>query len=549
MPLLRNILLAASAATLFAASSLAQTYVSPYAATANPKIPTPKSVIGFGMGDDYQLANYDQIQDYLKKLAAASPDRMKLVDMGMTEEGKHQWMSIVSSPENMKKLDHYKEISAKLSHAENLTDEQAHALAEEGKTIIWIDGGLHASETVGQTQLVEAIYEMNALTDPETMRFLKDDIMLFVFCNPDGDDLVAKWYMREPTAEQRRDLNPPRLWAKYIGHDDNRDFYMSNMKETTNMLRVLFREWYPQMMYNHHQTGPAGTVIFMPPFRDPFNFHYDPLIPLKIENLGSAMHERLVEEGKGGSVMRSNAPYSTWYNGGLRTVTYFHNVTGILTEIIGSPTPIQIPLIPARQLPGGDQPLPIPPGPWHYSQSIAYEQTNNRAMMDYGSRNRSTLLYDMYVMGKRSIQNGSQDSWTITPKRIAALDEAVAGERPAAPAAGGRGGRGGGAAAAATPAPAPAAPPAGGGGRGGGAPAALYDSVLHDPAHRDPRGYVLPSDQSDFPTAVKFVNTLMKSGVTIEKATAAFDLEGQALSCRFAGHLVRPELTVRKFWT
>src|SRR5258708_10031445 len=196
------------------------------------KITTPKEAIGFNMGDDYMLANYDQISAYLKKLANES-DRMKLVDIGPTSEGRRQYMVIVSSPENLAKLDHYKEISAKLSHAEGLTDEQAHALADECKAVVWIDGGLHASETVGQTQLVETIYELNAFTDPETIRFLHDDIALLVFCNPDGDDLVAKWYMREPVPEKRVSEGPtsntPRLWHKYIGHDDNRDFYMNNM--------------------------------------------------------------------------------------------------------------------------------------------------------------------------------------------------------------------------------------------------------------------------------------------------------------------------------
>lgn len=478
-----------------------------------PNISTPKQAIGFNMGDDYMLANYDQITAYLQKLATES-DRMKLVDIGLTAEGRHQYMVIVSSPENLKKLDHYKEISAKLAHADGLTDEQAHALAEEGKSVVWIDGGLHASETVGFTQLVESIYELNAFTDAETRRFLNDDITLFVFCNPDGDDLVAKWYMREPEPTKRVDSPTPRLWAKYIGHDNNRDFYMNNMPETTNMSRQLFREWFPQLMYNHHQTGPVGTVIFMPPFRDPFNFHYDPLIPVKIEEVGSAMHARLISEGKPGSGMRSTAPYSTWYNGGLRTVTYFHNVTGILTEIIGSPTPMPLPLIAARQIPTGDEPFPVAPQTWHYAQSIAYEQTNNRAMLDYASRNRTTLLYDVYVMGKRSIENAKKDSWTITPKRIDALEEAAAA---AAPPAGARGAR--------TAAAPEAAGP--GGGRGAGLPAALYNTVLHDPAHRDPRGYVLPSDQPDFPTAIKFVNALMKSGVSVQRSTAAFDAEGK----------------------
>ena len=131
------------------------------------------------------------------------------------------------------------------------------------------------------------------------------------------------------------------------------------------------------------------------------------------------MHERLVEEGKAGSGMRSTAPYSTWYNGGLRTITYFHNATGILTEIIGSPTPMKLALVPSRQLPSNDLPFPIAPQtPWHYRQSIDYEQTNNRAMMDYASREREHLLFDTWRMAQNSIDRGNQDSWTVTPKRI-----------------------------------------------------------------------------------------------------------------------------------
>src|SRR3984893_12104420 len=204
---------------------------------------TPKEVIGFNMGDDYMMANYTQATAYIKRLATDS-DRMKPVALGPTAEGRRQYMVIVTSPENLAKLDHYKEIAARLSHAEGLTDAQAHALAEEGKSIVWIDGGLHASETVGSQQLVEAIYELNALTDPETMRFLNDDIALFVFANPDGMELVANWYMREKDPLKRNLNGMPMLYAKYVGHDDNRDFYMSAMKETTNMNKYLFLEWF-----------------------------------------------------------------------------------------------------------------------------------------------------------------------------------------------------------------------------------------------------------------------------------------------------------------
>src|SRR5215813_4981892 len=425
---------------------LAATAISVCLLTAQPapKITTPKESFGFNPGDDYMVANYTQLEAYWKKLASESP-RMKLESIGKTEEGRDQWMAIISSPDNIKNLAKYKEIARKLALAEGVSEAEAHRLAKEGKAIVWIDGGLHATETVGSQQLMEWVYQMVSRSDEETMRFLNDVILLCVQANPDGQELVANWYMREKDQQKRNMNGLPRLYAKYIGHDDNRDFYMSNMKETTNMNRQLFIEWFPQIMYNHHQTGPAGAVVFIPPFRDPFNYNFDPLVPLGIEMVGTAMHSRLVAEGKGGSAMRTGANYSTWWNGGLRTVTYFHNMIGILTEIIGNPTPIDIPLIPDKQLPQGDWPLPIAPTTgtqkWHYRQSIEYEMTNNRAMLDVASRYRETFLYNIYLMGKNSIERGNKDTWTVTPKRIEALEAAAA---KMATAGGGRGGRGGG---------------------------------------------------------------------------------------------------------
>src|SRR5215831_10720696 len=113
-----------------------------------PKVTAPKEALGFNLGDDYSVANYTQLEAYWKKLASES-DRMKLVDIGPTAEGRRQYMAIISSPENIRKLEHYKQISARLAHAEGVTEQQAHELAREGKAVVWIDGGLHASESVG----------------------------------------------------------------------------------------------------------------------------------------------------------------------------------------------------------------------------------------------------------------------------------------------------------------------------------------------------------------------------------------------------------------
>src|SRR5580692_10560276 len=478
-------------------------------------ITSPKEEFGFNIGDDYRLVNYTQLEAYWKKLASES-DRMKLSDIGMTAEGRHQWMAIVTSPENLKNLARYKEISQKLAAAEGLSSDQAHALAREGKAVVWIDGGLHATETAGSQQLLEMVYQMLTRTDAETLRLLNEDIMLCVPANPDGQELVANWYMREKD-ETRRSMNGlPRLYNKYIGHDDNRDSLTSNMPETANMNRQLFVEWNPHLMYNHHQSGPAGEVIFIPPLRDPVNQNLDPLVTLGIQAVGTAMHERLVEQGKGGSGMRTQANYDGWWNGGMRNTATYHNTIALLTEIIGSPTPMEIPLIPEKQLYISDLPLPIAPQPWHFRQTIDYLMETNRGMLDYAARNREDLLYNIWRMGMNSIERGGKDYWTITPKRIDAL-RAAAGD---APNTGGRGGRQAQAATGGGDSP-------GGGFGARGVSAALYEKILHDPKMRDPRGYIMSSDQPDFPTATRFINTLLKSGITVLQSSAAFDVAGK----------------------
>jgi zinc carboxypeptidase len=454
------------------------------------KITSPKEQFGHDVGDDYVLVNYTRYEQYLKTLARESA-RMTVLDIGRTAEGRTEYTAIITSPENHRNLARYKDINRRLALAEDLTDDQARQLSRDGKAVIWIDGGLHATEVLGAQQLIDLIYRLNTRTDEETVRILNDDIVLCTLVNPDGMELVSNWYMREPDERRRSTGGLPRLYQKYIGHDNNRDFYMMNQPESENANRIMYREWYPAIMYNHHQTGPAGAVLFAPPFRDPFNYNFDPLVPLGIDMVGSAIHTRLAVEGKPGAVMRSGAPYSTWFNGGIRTTAYFHNQVGILTEMIGNPTPVEIPFVPDLQLPRADVPNPIAPQTWHFHQSIEYSLSANYAILDLASKRKEDFLFNMYRMGKNAIEKGSRDSWTIHPKRIAAVNAELAKQAPR-------------------------------GGRGGAAPANLYTSVLHDPSMRDPRGYILPSDQPDFLTATKFVNVLIKAGVSVLRATAPF---------------------------
>lgn len=482
--------------------------------SAQAKITSPKEFFGHEIGADYELPNYTKLHQYFAKVANES-DRVMLDTIGFTEYGKPQIMAIVSSPENLKNLARYKEISKKLALAEGVDSVEAKRLAKEGKTIVWIDGGLHATEVLGAQQLIEDLWQFSSMNDEETTRFRDNCIILLVHANPDGMEMVSDWYMKEPD-KLRRTTNIPDLYNKYAGHDNNRDSFMNALKESTNMSRVAFLEWHPQILYNHHQTGPAGTVMFAPPFRDPANYNFHNGIITGIDRLGSALHSRMIAENKPGTTMRSGMSYSTWWNGGVRTVAYFHNIVGLLTETIGSPTPSSIPFIAEKQMRSADLPLPIMPQEWHFRQSIEYSVTANRAVLDDASRNREFWLFNRWQMGRDEIALGNKDTWIVTPRHLAEVQKAMAAD--GAGAGGGRGGAAGGG--------------GGGGGRGGAAAAGIgtnnkYYKMLYAPEMREPRGYVLSAAQPDFATATKFVQALQKSGVQWMKASGQFTAGGK----------------------
>ena len=135
------------------------------------------------------------------------------------------------------------------------------------------------SVTAGSCTVIAWSSSLNVLTDV---------IVLALIANPDGMELVSNWYMRQPNPTLRSLAGIPTLYQKYAGHDDNRDFYMSALPETRAINTVLYRDWMPQIVYDHHQSGPEGTVMFSPPFRDPFNFNFDPLVMTMLDEVAGA---------------------------------------------------------------------------------------------------------------------------------------------------------------------------------------------------------------------------------------------------------------------
>ena len=263
--------------TLCALAAVALASIATEAQRPATHAPTPASVIGFIPCDDYTLATYEQIAEYFRALDASS-ERIQLVDIGQTVEGRTQLMAIISSETNMQRLDRLKAISRRLALARNLTDEQARELASEGRSVVWIDFGLHSTE-VAHAQTAPLMAYRAVTDDSDEMQAIRENVIFLLVpnMNPDGTTLVADWYMRHVSTPFEH-TSPPELYQKYAGHDNNRDWFMFNLAESRNVATQLYEEWFPQIVYNQHQSAPFPARIFVPPFADPMNPNIPPLV-------------------------------------------------------------------------------------------------------------------------------------------------------------------------------------------------------------------------------------------------------------------------------
>jgi hypothetical protein len=391
---------------------------------ARTPAPTPESVLGFAPCADYKLATYEVISEYFRKLDAAS-DRMQLFDIGTTAEGRTQILTVISSEENLKQLPKYKQIARMLALNRNengrpLADDRARQLAREGKAIMWVDFGLHASE-VAHAQTAPWMAWKAVTEESDEMREIRDKVIFVLVpnMNPDGGTMVANWYMKHVGKPWEMQL--PELYQKYVGHDNNRDWFMFNQPESKNIAKQLYEEYFPQIVYNQHQTAPFPARIFVPPFEDPANFNIPPLVMRGINTVGDAITRRLDQEGKVGAISRVS--FDTWWNGGMRTAPYFHNMVGILTETAhATATPADYdPARFPRRFSNGEStlepstyyPSPYKGGRWTLRNSCEYMITGSMAVLDIGAKRRQEWLFDSYQMARDAMKAGAGEHYII----------------------------------------------------------------------------------------------------------------------------------------
>ena len=417
LPILAAVVVAAAA--LSSVAPLAQSRPPASRGAAPTRVPEPKDVFGFAPGDDYKLASHEQILDYFQKLDAAS-DRIAVERIGTSSEGRPLILAAISSEANIRNLARYKDIARQLALTRGVDEAKARALAKEGRAIVWIDGGLHATEVAGAQHTPELAWWLVASDDEEARR-VRDNVILILMpsMNPDGLDIVRDWYMKQ-LGTPFETTTPPTLYHHYIGHDNNRDWAMFTQVETQAVARQLYHAWFPQIVYNHHQSGPFPSRIWGPPMKDPVNPNLDPLVVSTINQIGEAMRKRFDEEDKPG--YSSHMLYDIWWNGSMRGGPDYHNMAGFLTEtaLYRAATPhcyeaSEIPdtfgerhkNLPAK-IPSVNYTNPWLGGCWPLRKPVEYMLTASRATLDFAAKLREDFLFNIWRMGTRQIAKGEK---------------------------------------------------------------------------------------------------------------------------------------------
>jgi hypothetical protein len=380
------------------------------------QISTPKKFFGFQPGADRKIARWDRIVDYYNLLQKEAPDRIRVVNMGPTTMGNPFLVVTITSAGNLSRLDRLRQVNAAISDPRGRTEQEIRKLVSEGRAVVLQSMSLHASEIGGTQMAPELAYDLLARNDEETRRILDNVVFLMVpSFNPDGQIMVHDWYQKTLGTEyEGADL--PWLYHKYVGHDNNRDAFQTNMVESRYMAKLLFRDWIPQAYVDHHHMGPYGARIYLPPYAEPIRPGADPLVWREMSWYGGHMAYKEEEENKSGVL--NMAEYSGWGHFGFHWITPFHNIAGMLTESASARLASPM-FIHPDQLRGGVRNLPLyeaqtvfpnpwPGGWWHLRDIVERQKVAAWAVLDLAARNRETVLWNAYLKAKRQTERGAQ---------------------------------------------------------------------------------------------------------------------------------------------
>ncbi len=374
-------------------------------ATAQTKIPAPADVLGFTPGDDRKLASWSQVVDYFERLDQAS-DRVTFQTLGQTTMGKPFVMATISSPANLARLEDFKKIQDQLADPRKLgplvtRDRKAAELIRQGKTIVLITCGIHSTEVGSYLSSMLIAHRLASATDPAIWKILDNTIVLLVpSLNPDGVDIVKNWYDKT-LGTPFEGSDPPELYHKYTGHDNNRDWYGFTQVETQLTVDKIHNVWHPQIVHDIHQQGAFGSRLFLPPYMPPVEPNVPKAIVQGYTELGSWMAAQMRTQGFEG--ITTNSTYDAWTP--ARAYSHYHGGVRVLSETasarIASPLTVKFEELRSRE--GYDPQKESPQfgplwrgGEWKLSDITKYMTTGAFLLLDHAATNREQWLRRFY---------------------------------------------------------------------------------------------------------------------------------------------------------
>lgn len=377
------------------------------------KIPTPAEVLAFTPGEDRKLASWDQVVDYFQRLDSAS-DRVTFETLGTTTMGKPFVMATISTPANLARLEEFKNIQAQLADPRKLgplatRDRKAAELIRRGKTIVLITCGIHSTEVGSYLSSMLIAHRLASSTEPEMQKILDNTIVLLVpSLNPDGVDIVKNWYDKT-LGTPFEGTDPPELYHKYTGHDNNRDWYAFTQVETQITVDRIHNEWRPQIVHDIHQQGAFGSRLFLPPYMQPVEPNVPRALVQGYTELGNWMAAEMRTQGFAG--ITTNSTYDAWTP--ARAYSHYHAGVRILSETASAriATPITLKFEELRSREGYDPQKESPKfgpvwrgGEWHLSDITKYMTTAAFLLLDHAAANRELWLRRFYSVGKEAVR-------------------------------------------------------------------------------------------------------------------------------------------------
>jgi hypothetical protein len=400
-------------------------------------VPGPEEVLGFRPGDDRKLASWGQVVDYFKRLDAAS-DRVKFEELGKTTLGAPFVMATISAPENMARLDEFKEIQRGLADPRRLganADQKARQLIARGKTIVLITCGIHSTEVGSYLSSMLIAHRLASSDEPEVKNILQNTIILLVpSLNPDGVDIVKNWYDKT-LGTPYEGTDPPSLYHKYTGHDNNRDWYAFTQVETQLTVEKIHNVWHPQIVHDIHQQGATGARLFLPPYMKPV----EPNVPKQLveayTELGNAMAKELRDGGLQG--ITNDSTYDAWTPG--RAYSHYHGGVRILSETASArlATPLNVKfdeLQPGEGYDPSKEAANFGPvwrgGEWRLRDITNYMTSAAFALLKHAAQNREHWLSRFYQIGKEAVRprrDGELFGFLISSPKGPGIDENIVG--------------------------------------------------------------------------------------------------------------------------